>query len=206
MRGRLDAVNVGVPAEHSWLGRMVRTAIFKAPVAGPVAARADNLSGDEQADRSVHGGRDKAVYAYASEDITWWSQQLERPLGPGAFGENLTLSGVEVNTLVVGQRLRIGTVLFEVRQPRLPCFKLGLRMGDRHVPRRFAAADRPGAYLAIVEEGTLQAGDEVHLGHQPSHGVTVGMIARAYNHDRGLAPRLLAAPSLPEGWRAWASQ
>lgn len=200
MTPRISSVNVGAPAEHSWLGRTVRTAIFKQPVAGPVAARGVNLQGDEQADRDVHGGHDKAIYAYAAEDIAWWGEGL----GPAAFGENLTLSGVDTAALVVGERWRVGSALLEVRQPRLPCHKLGLRMRDRHFPRRFAIADRPGAYLAIVGEGVLQAGDEVRVIQRPAHGVTVGLIARAYHHDRDLAAHLLAAPELPEGWRAWA--
>lgn len=204
MLARIVSVNVGAPAEHAWLGRVVRTAIFKDPVNGPVAARGANLDGDAQADLRVHGGHDRAVYVYAAEDTDWWSEQLGHRLGPGALGENLTLAGVDTAALVVGERWRVGTAVLEVRQPRLPCFKLGLRMGDRHVPRRFAAADRAGAYLAIVAEGVLEAGDEVQVEHRPSHGVTVGLIARAYHHDRGLAPRLLAASELPSGWREWA--
>lgn len=199
---RVASVNTGQPTEYQWLGSTVRTAIFKQPVAGRVWARGTNLDGDEQANREVHGGADKALYAYAAEDTAWWGEQL----GPGAFGENLTLAGVPVTDAEVGERWRVGSALLEVRQPRIPCAKLGLRMGDRHFPRRFAAADRPGAYLGIVEEGELGAGDPVVVEHRPGHGVTVGLIARAYHNDRTLAPRLLAAPELSDDWRAWAAE
>jgi MOSC domain-containing protein YiiM len=199
---RVVSVNVGQPAEYEWLGSIVRTAIFKEPVSGRVQARGFNLAGDEQANREVHGGADKAVYAYAAEDAAWWDRQL----GPGAFGENLTLAGVPVTDALVGERWRIGSALLEVRQPRVPCAKLGLRMGDRHFPRHFAAAGRPGAYLAILQEGELGAGDPVVVEHRPGHGVTVGLVARAYHSDRTLAPRLLAAPELPAEWHEWAGQ
>jgi MOSC domain-containing protein YiiM len=197
------AVCVGRPAAHEWLGKLVRTAIFKEPAAGRVAARGGNLEGDEQA-FAAHGGPDKAVYAYAAEDSAWWAAQVGRSLEPGAFGENLTLRGVDVTGAAVGERWRVGDALLEVREPRLPCLKLGLRLGDRRLPPRFARAGRPGAYLAIVEEGDLGAGDAVTVAHRPAHGVTVGLVAQAYHRDRGLAPRLLDARELPAGWRRWA--
>lgn len=206
MSGTVLAVRVGLPAEHAWLGRTVRTSIFKQPVAGRVAAAGANLAGDAQADRTVHGGPDKAVYAYAAEDLVWWSAELDREVGPGAMGENLTLSGVDVSGAVVGERWQVGSAVLEVRQPRLPCFKLGLRMGDRRFPPRFLRAARPGAYLAIRAAGEIGAGDPVVVAHRPAHGVTVGVLAAAYAGDRGLAPALLAAPELTDDWREWALQ
>lgn len=201
---RVVSVNVGQPAWHEWLGRTVRTAIVKAPVDGPVRAEAQNLAGDAQAARP-HGGADKAVYAYAAEGTAWWERRSRRVRGPGALGENLTLSGLDVTGALVGERWRVGNVLLEVREPRLPCLKLGLLAGDRRFPRHFAEEGRPGAYLAILEAGELAAGDAVEVVHRPPHGVTVGLVARAYQRDRSLAPRLLAARELPGGWRRWAA-
>src|SRR3954463_1779433 len=136
----LRSVNVGRPQPVGLRrGRPVQSAIGKAPVAGRVAVEGVNLAGDDQADRRVHGGPDKAVNAYASEDTAWWAQELGRDdLGPGIFGENLTLEGVDVTGALIGERWRIGTVDLEVCQPRLPCAKLGLRFGDPLMVRRFS--------------------------------------------------------------------
>jgi len=205
MSARLMAVCVGAPADHDWLGRTVRTAIHKEPVTGRIPVRGVNLAGDDQADREVHGGPDKAVYAYGASDTAWWQGELGRELGPGAFGENLHVEGLDVSAALVGERWRVGGAVLEVCQPRLPCFKLGLRMGDPRFPPRFGRAGRPGAYLRIVEEGTVGAGDEVVVQDRPDHGVTVALVADAYHRDRALAPRLLAAPALTGSWQEWAA-
>jgi MOSC domain-containing protein YiiM len=161
VRGRLISVNVGVPKRIDTGRRIVETAIWKDPVEGRVKVRGVNLDGDRQADLTVHGGPDKAVYAYAIEETRSWEEELGRPLGPGAWGENLTTEGIDVSGAVLGERWRIGTALLEVVQPRLPCFKLALKMEDPTFVRRFAMASRPGAYLKIVEEGEIGVGDEV---------------------------------------------
>jgi len=145
---RVASVNVGRPRPVDTGRRVVETAIWKRPVAGRVAVRGVNVDGDDQADRTVHGGPDKAVYAYALEEIRQWEDELGRPLGAAAFGENLTTEGIDVSGALVGERWRIGTTLLEVVQPRLPCFKLGLRMGDPTFLKRFAESSRPGAYMA----------------------------------------------------------
>ncbi|MGI9556518.1 MAG: MOSC domain-containing protein, partial [Solirubrobacterales bacterium] len=165
MGARVLSVNVGRPQELDLVqrGRPVTSAIWKHPVDGRVAATGVNLEGDDQADRSVHGGYDKAVYSYAVEDIEWWAGELERELSPGAFGENLTLKGLDVNGARIGERWSIGTALLEVSEPRLPCFKLGYRMGDPGFVKRFGNANRPGAYLRIIEAGELGAGDQVEV-------------------------------------------
>ncbi len=139
--------------------RLVETAIWKYPVEGRVKVRGVNLEGDRQADLTVHGGENKAVYAYAIEETRLWEEELGRELGAGAFGENLTTEGVDVSGAVLGERWRVGTTLLEVVQPRLPCFKLGLKMEDPTFLKTFAQASRPGAYLKIIEEGDLGAGD-----------------------------------------------
>ncbi len=201
---RVVSVNVGRPAQiASRRGRALMSAIVKAPVSGRVRAAGVNLEGDDQADRRVHGGPDKAVYAYAAEDTAWWEQELGRPLGPGAFGENLTTEGIDVSGAVIGERWRIGTVELEVCQPRQPCAKLGIRFGDPLMLRRFAEASRPGAYLRIVREGELEEGDAVEIGPRPAHGVTVALVARALLLDDALLARAAAAPELPAGLARW---
>lgn len=195
---RLLSVNVGTPRAVDTGRRVVETAIWKFPVEGRVKARGVNLEGDRQADLTVHGGPDKAVYAYAIEETRLWEEELGRELGPGAFGENLTTEGVDVSGALVGERWRVGTTLLEVVQPRLPCFKLGLKMGDPGFLRRFAQASRPGAYLRIVEEGELGAGDaiEIDLAGRPDHGVSVRLVSDAMLLDHSLIPRAEAAPQL----------
>jgi MOSC domain-containing protein YiiM len=201
----VESVNVGRPRPVPWNGQTVVTAIWKAPVAGPVAVRGVNVEGDEQGNPEVHGGVDMALYAYAGEDADWWAEQLRREVGPGSFGENLTTRGVDVTGALIGEHWRAGGVLLEVSSPRIPCFKLGIRMGSQRFPRRFAAAGRPGAYLRILEEGEVAAGDPVRVVHRPSHGLTVGDVTRIYHHDHARAPRLLEAPELAETWRQWAA-
>jgi MOSC domain-containing protein YiiM len=201
------SVNVGMPRTVVHEGRAVTTAIWKRPVAGRLAVRGVNLYGDEQADRSVHGGVDKAVYAYAHEDYEWWGAELgTEALDAGTFGENLTVSGIDVNAAEVGERWRVGSALLEVSEPRFPCFKLGIRMGDPKFLKRFAAARRPGTYLRIIEEGELGAGDRIQVAHRPGHGVTIGLFAEAYLGDRGRLVELLAADALSPTWRTWVTE
>ena len=157
------SVNVGLPRVVEWHGRRVETAIWKAPVEGRVVVRGVHIDGDGQADLRVHGGRDKAVYSYAAEDYAWWSDTLGRTLGPGTFGENLTVSGIDLSSTRIGSRWRVGTALLEVTQPRYPCFKLGIRMGDAGFVKEFERAERFGAYLRILEPGEVGAGDEIDV-------------------------------------------
>jgi MOSC domain-containing protein YiiM len=202
--GAIVSVNVGGirPVERD--GQRATTAIWKTPVSGRVRAQGVNLDGDEQADRTVHGGYDKALYAYAVEDIRWWESQLGRDIGPGGFGENLTVEGLNLVDSVVGERWTAGTVVLEVSEPRLPCWKLGLRMGDALFPRHFTRAARPGTYLRIAEPGDVGAGDEIRVVSRPDHGLTVGDMWRLYHHDRRDVASLLAVPQLSDSWREWA--
>ncbi len=202
--GSLVSVTVGRPRTVPWGGATVTTSIWKHPVAGPVPVRGVNLDGDDQADRSVHGGPDKAIYAYGVDDYRFWSAELSRDVGAGSFGENLTIDGLDVSGALVGERWQIGTAIFEVSQPRVPCYKLGIRMEDPTFPRRFAAAERPGAYLRIVREGTVGASDDVSVIYRPRHGLTAALVARAYHADRTLVPRLLEVPELSSSWHDWA--
>lgn len=187
-------------------GQTVKTGIYKEPVKGRVAVRDEQVGEDRQGDYSVHGGCDKAVYAYASEDYEWWGTELRTETPPGLFGENLTTTGVDLTNAEVGQRLRVGGVELEVSEPRFPCSKLGFKMGDQRFVKRFAKALRPGAYLRIVSEGEIGAGDAIALGAAPGHGVTMGLFARAVLAEPDLAPRMLEAPALSASWREWAEQ
>lgn len=198
---RLVSVNVGVVREVEWRGRTVRTGIWKHSVGDrSVLARGVNLEGDDQGDRRAHGGHDKAVYAYAEEDYAWWRAAEGMATEPALFGENLTTRGLDLRAAVVGERWRVGSALLEVAQPRIPCYKLGLRVGDDDFPDRFLAAGRFGAYLRIVEPGELRAGDAIQIVERPGHGVTLGLMIASLR-DTALAPRLLAAPELPAKWR-----
>jgi MOSC domain-containing protein YiiM len=202
--GHVASVNVGEPRQVQWRGRSVSTAIWKSPVDARVLATGVNIIGDDQADRRVHGGSTKAVYAYSTQDYAWWGDQLGRALAPGTFGDNLTVAGIDLTAAVVGEKWRVGTALLRVTEPLIPCFKLGIRMGDEAFVRRFADGARPGAYLAIEEGGDLGAGDPVHLLHRPGHAVTVGTVERAYHGAAHLLPSLVDVDDLSATWRAWA--
>jgi MOSC domain-containing protein YiiM len=200
---RVVSVNVGRPRQIAMRrsGEPVSSAIGKVPVEGRVRVEGVNIAGDDQADRSVHGGPDKAVYAYAAEDTAWWAARLHRDLGPGAFGENLTVEGVGVSGAVIGERWRIGSVELEVCQPRLPCFKLGLRFGNPQMVQAFALARKPGAYFRIMREGELGAGDGIEILERPDHDITVALVSWAILGEPALRPRALAAPQLASGLR-----
>ena len=203
-RGKVLSVNVGLPRAFEFNGRPAKSAIWKTPVSGRIKAAGVNLAGDAQADRKAHGGPDKALYAYAVEDLHWWEGELGQPLAHGQLGENLTTEGVAVNDALVGERWKVGTVVLEVSEPRIPCWRLGVRMGDPKFPRRFTEALRPGAYLRIVVEGEVGAGDEIEVVEKPDHDVTVRDVFRIYAFDRADVERFLTVPQLSESWRGWA--
>jgi MOSC domain-containing protein YiiM len=205
IRGRVLTVNVGAVREFEYNGRPARSAIWKSPAVGRIAARGVNLAGDDQADRQAHGGPDKALYAYAVEDARWWEREVGRALAYGEFGENLTTEGVEVNDALVGERWQVGATVVEISEPRIPCWRLGVRMNDKLFPRRFTAALRPGAYLRIVVEGDVGAGDEIRVVARPDHNLTVRDVFRIYTRDRAEVRRLLAVAQMSESWRRWAA-
>jgi len=203
--GRVVSVNVGTRRTVEWHGRLVETGIWKSPVEGRIAVRGVHVDGDEQADLRVHGGVDKAVYSYATEDYEWWATKLGRALEPGTFGENVTVAGFDPGDAVIGTQWRIGTAVFQVTQPRQPCFKLGIRMGDADFVDEFEVAARFGAYLRIIEEGEIGAGDRVEATGLDREGITIrelGMAGRAT--DRTFLERILSDPAVTEGWQEWA--
>ena len=200
---RVLSVNVGRPVEAPWAGRPYRTAIRKRSVTGPVAVHELGLEGDQVADTRDHGGVFQAVYAFAQEDLDHWSEQLGERVPPGMFGENLTTEGIDVNEAVLGEQWRIGTALLQPIEVRIPCNTFKAWMGQRGFDatawvKRFAAENRPGPYLRVLEEGTLQAGDAITVEHRPDHGVTVSTMFRAFMGEPELLPVLLDVEGLPE--------
>ena len=175
-----------------------RTAIWKWPTSHRVAVEHDNLDGDAQADLRVHGGPDKAVYAYAAEDYRWWEGRLGTGLDPGTFGENLTTEGPALADAVIGEVWAIGTTKLQVAQTRQPCFKLGIRMGDAGFVQEFDRARRFGVYLRIEEVGEVGVGDEIVLVSRPTHGLTAAAFADALDsHDPVQIRRLVEIDEVP---------
>lgn len=201
---RVVSVNVSTPRAMAGRGGEVLTGILKRPVGGRVTVRRLNLDGDAQADLRVHGGPDKAVYAYPLEHYARWSAELGRPVAPATFGENLTVEGMDEAMVSIGDRYRIGTALLEVAQPRTPCGKLAMRMDDPAFGRRFLLSLRSGFYLRVIEEGELGAGDAVALEAAGAAGVSVsdalhvGLIDR---EDVAGARRVSGEPALADEWR-----
>ncbi len=188
------SVNVGRTVDAPWAG-IGRTAMDKQPTPRAVQARRLGLEGDQVGDTKYHGGVDQAVYAFAREDLDWWAVELGRELRNGAFSENLTTRGIDVNEAEVGERWRIGTALFEVAMVRIPCndFKSWQRLNgfdDRAWVKRFTLVGRPGPYLRVIHEGEIRADDDLAVVHQPGHGVTVSTMFRALTTERALLPEL----------------
>jgi MOSC domain-containing protein YiiM len=201
---RIEAVFVGGPRQVSWQGSQVQTSIFKAPVEGRVMARTLNIDGDRQSDLAVHGGEFKAIYSYALENYRWWSEKLGRPLEPANFGENLTIRDFPESEICLGDTFRTGEAEIEAIQPRLPCYKLGIRFGDPQMVRLFTESRRWGIYFRVLKEGMLGAGDPVvPLARDPER-LPVYDIARVYFSDRddtATMRRLADHGRLAPSWR-----
>jgi MOSC domain-containing protein YiiM len=202
---KLLSVQVGRIREIEWKGRTTTTGIFKEPVVGRVAARANGLEGDHQADLEVHGGPSKAIYAYPAAHYPVWQQELpDAELPWGAFGENLTLAGVTEETVCVGDAFDVGSARLVVTQCRLPCFKLGIRFGDPEMVRRMLESRRFGFYFGVERNGVLGAGDELLPVRRDPRRVSVADIARLYlnqSDDPELLARAITIPSLTPSWR-----
>jgi ferredoxin-NADP reductase/MOSC domain-containing protein YiiM/ferredoxin len=205
MTGRLLSVNVGVPREVEWAGKTVRTAIWKDPVDGPRMVRRINIDGDDQADRLAHGGEHRAVFVYQIDSYRYWERELGREdFTYGQFGENFTVEGLADDEVCIGDRYRIGEALFEVTQPRVTCYRVGIRMTEPAMPTRLVAHHRPGFYLRVLEEGQVEAGDDIVKVADGPEQLTVAQIdALLYlpNKSRVLLERALRVPALSEGWQ-----
>ena len=189
---RVISVNRGQEADLLIGRRPGRSAIDKRPVAGPVAVGSLGLDGDECADKEFHGGVEQALYAYAREDLDWWTDQLGRELRNGSFGENLTTAGISVTTALIGEIWQVGTAVVQVTSPRVPCVTFKSWLDEPHWVKRFANAGRTGAYLRVLSEGSVRAGDELRVLSRPDQKVTVGESLRAYYGDQQMMSRLLA--------------
>jgi MOSC domain-containing protein YiiM len=207
---KIVSLNVGLPREVLWHGRSVTTGIYKEPVAGRVALRKLNLDGDRQADLTVHGGEYKAVYCYPVEHYAYWNKELPgRELPMGMFGENFTTSGLNENEVHLGDRFAAGSAEVVVTQPRLPCYKLGVRFGSDDMVKRFLASGRSGFYLAVTSEGEVGAGDEIKVISRDANAVPVSEITRLYVLKRWGTEELawlrhaLQVAALPEDWRGY---
>ncbi|SIO67905.1 MOSC domain-containing protein YiiM [Singulisphaera sp. GP187] len=201
---RVVSVNVGRPRLVAWQGNTVLTGIFKDPVDGRIPLRGVNLAGDAQADLSVHGGPDKAVYAYPLEHYDDWQAVLGRNLSPGAFGENLTTEGITEDSVHIGDEFRVGTARLVVTQPRMPCFKLGIRFGDPTMVKTFLRAGRPGIYFGVREEGEIGPGDTIDRVFEEAHRVTVSAMLQLIlnrNADPIQLRRVLEVSALAAVWR-----
>jgi MOSC domain-containing protein YiiM len=204
---KLLSVNVGLPREIEWKGGIVRTSIFKQPITGRVRVAALNIEGDKQSDLTVHGGLDKAVYAYPSEHFAFWRTQLPgMDLPWGVFGENFTTTGLLEETVHIGDRLRVGSAEFVVTQPRMPCYKLGIRFNRPDMVKRFLQSGRTGFYFAVLKEGEVAAGDSIEVLERDKHKVSIADVVNLYRGDaanKDLLRRVSELPSLPDSWREY---
>lgn len=207
---KLVSVNCGLPREVVWHGMNVTTGIYKDPIKGRVAVRKLNLDGDRQADLKVHGGADKAVYCYPVEHYDYWRSELPgRELSLGMFGENFTIDGLFEDAVNIGDRFSIGSAEVVVTQPRLPCYKLGIRFQSDDMVKRFLASRRTGFYLAVTREGEVGAGDEIRKVDHCANSVPLPWIARLYvtkkysPEDISSVQQALTVSALPEGWKQY---
>ena len=197
---RVISVNVGRGKDADWAGKLGRTAIDKCPAAGRVEVGRLGLGGDEQVDKPAHGGPEQAVYAYAREDLDWWVEQLGREMSNGVFGENITTAGVDVTGALIGEIWRLGTATVQVTAPRIPCVVFAGWIDERHWVKRFADARRPGAYLRVLREGVVGAGDPVEVVSRPCERVTIAESMTAYYGDAELMSRLLRVEGRGLAW------
>jgi MOSC domain-containing protein YiiM len=204
---KVISLNVGLPRLVEYNGEPVATGIFKEPVPGSVMLRTLNLDGDRQADLSVHGGVSKAVYGYPSEHYEFWKRELpEMELPYGMFGENFTTEGLFEDKLNVGDRFRVGKAELMVTEPRLPCYKLGIKFGRVDIIKRFLQSRRTGFYFAVAKEGEVKAGDEIELASRDENGITIADITRLYafeKEDRETLRRVVKLDALSESWREY---
>lgn len=202
---KLVSLQVGLPREIIYKGRHITTGIFKDPIAGRVRARTLNLDGDRQADLTVHGGAQKAIYAYPVEHYDYWRSELpDMELPWGMFGENFTTAGLSERELCIGDRLRIGSTILMVTQPRMPCYKLAAKFERDDILKRFLRSGRTGFYFSVIEEGEVGAGDAIELLRKDAADITVADITRLYiskGKDQDLLRRAAQVEALPLSWR-----
>ena len=190
--------------EGDWLATEVQTGIDKRPISGAVRFENNHVDGDLIGDKNAHGGYDQAVYAYAREDADWWEKEIALTIVNGRFGENLTTQGVDVSAAVIGERWRVGSVILEVSQPRIPCRTFAGFWKRPTLIKEFMAAGKPGTYLRIIQEGEITAGDEIEPIHLPSHGITIADVYAAKNGERSKAEEIALVKELSPQYQEWA--
>jgi MOSC domain-containing protein YiiM len=204
---KLISVNIGLPREGSWQGKTVTTGIFKEPVEGSIMLRTLNLDGDKQADLSVHGGVSKAGYTYPVEHYEYWQSELPNMKLPyGMFGENFTPEGLLEDAVNIGDRFRVGAAEVIVTEPRMPCYKLGLKFGRADMVKRFLVSQRTGFYFAVLQEGEVETGDRIEPLSRDGNGIAVADITRLYafeKDDLKMLRRVVQVEALPESWRGY---
>jgi len=207
MSARVLSINItSIVHQGEWTGSEGRTGIDKRSVAGPVEFKNNGVAGDRIIDTNVHGGYDQAVYAYATEDARWWEKEIGEEISAGRFGENLTTEGIDVNAALVGEKWKIGSVILEVSQPRIPCRVFAGFWKRATLIKDFTQAGRPGAYLRIIQEGTAQAGDAIEVIFKPDHSVSISDLFSAKSGERTKINEIKIVPQLSQGFKEWAEK
>ena len=207
MSARVLSINItSVVHQGEWTGSEGRTGIDKRSVAGPIEFKNNGVVGDRIIDTNVHGGYDQAVYAYAQEDAQWWEKEINEEIPAGRFGENLTTEGIDVNAALVGEQWKIGSVILEISQPRIPCRVFAGFWKRATLIKDFTQAGRPGAYLRIIQEGTAQAGDAIEVIYKPDHEVSIRDLFSAKSGERAKINEIKVVPQLSQGFKEWAEK
>ena len=207
MSARVLSINItSVVHQGEWTGSEGRTGIDKRSVAGPIEFKNNGVVGDRIIDTNVHGGYDQAVYAYAQEDARWWEKEIGEEIPAGRFGENLTTEGIDVNAALVGEQWKIGSVILEVSQPRIPCRVFAGFWKRATLIKDFTQAGRPGAYLRIIQEGTAQSGDLIEVIYKPDHAISISDLFSAKSGERAKINEIKAVPQLSNGFKEWAEK
>ena len=207
MSARVLSINItSIVHEGEWTGSEGRTGIDKRSVSGPIEFKNNGVAGDRIIDTNVHGGYDQAVYAYASEDAQWWEREINEVIPAGRFGENLTTEGIDVNEALIGEKWRIGSVILEVSQPRIPCRVFAGFWKRPTLIKDFTQAGRPGAYLRIIQEGTAQAGDAIEIIYKPDHVISIRDLFAAKSGERSKINEIKVVPQLSSEFKEWSEK
>jgi MOSC domain-containing protein YiiM len=207
MSARVISINItSIVHEGEWTGSEGRTGIDKRSVSGPIEFKNNGVAGDRIIDTNVHGGYDQAVYAYASEDAQWWEKEINEVIPAGRFGENLTTEGIDVNAALVGEKWKIGSVILEVSQPRIPCRVFAGFWKRATLIKDFTQAGRPGTYLRIIQEGTAQAGDAIEVIYKPEHLIRISDLFAAKSGERSKINEIKVVPQLSSEFKEWSEK
>ena len=206
-QARVRSINIASVLQYGeWTGSEGRTGIDKRSVSGPIEFKSNAVAGDRVIDTNVHGGYDQAVYAYAHEDALWWEKEINEEISAGRFGENLTTEGIDVNASLVGEQWKIGSVILEVSQPRIPCRVFAGFWKRATLIKDFTEAGRPGAYLRIIQEGTAQAGDAIEVVFKPDHAISISDLFAAKSGERSKINEIKVVPYLSTGFKEWSEK